>query len=159
MKRFIVYIAVTVVGLLSVSNAEAQTISLGERTPRIKKAKWLNGNQPQKCDFTYIEFIHSASLPCRKSAERIYGIIKEFNNISFILISHQSATEIDEWVTHHINERSGVVVDDRHIRTSFGVNYAPYAVILDHKNRALWFGNPQRLDRTKIEEIVTTEKK
>ena len=159
MKRFIVYIAVAIIGLLSVANAEAQTISLGERTPRLKKVKWLNGNQPQKCDFTYIEFIHSASIPCRQSAERIYGIIKEMENTSFILISHQSATEIDNWVTECISEKSGVIIDDTQIRTSFGVNYAPYAVILDHKNRALWFGNPQRLDHAKIEEFVTTKKK
>ena len=159
MKRFIVYIAVAIIGLLSVANAEAQTISLGERTPRLKKVKWLNGNQPQKCDFTYIEFIHSASIPCRQSAERIYGIIKEMESISLILISHQSATEIDNWVTECISEKSGVIIDDNRIRNAFGVNYAPYAVILDHKSRALWFGNPQRLDRTMIEEIVTTEKK
>ena len=158
MKRYIAYMAIAIAWLLAATNAEAQTISLGERTPRLKKAKWLNGNQPQKSDFSYIEFIHSASLPCRKSAERIYGIIKEFNNIAFILISHQSATEIDEWVTHHINERSGVIVDDTHIRTSFGVNYAPYAVILDHKHRALWFGNPQLLNREAIEKLVSNSR-
>lgn len=159
MKRFIVYIAVAIVGLFVSVNAEAQTISLGERTPRLKKAKWLNGNQPRKCDFTYIEFIHSASVSCRNSAERIYGIIDSLDNVAFVLVSHQSATDIDEWVTHHIDERSGVIVDDERIRTSFGVNYAPYAVILDHKHRALWFGNPQRLDRQMIKEFVTTEKK
>ena len=159
MRRFIVYIVVAIVGLFAVASAEAQTISLGERTPRINKVKWLNGNQPQKCDFTYVEFIHSASISCQQSAKRIFDIVKEFDNIAFILISHQSATEIDTWVTHHINERSGVVIDDTQIRTSFGVNYAPYAVILDHKNRALWFGNPQRLNRTTIEKFVTTKKK
>lgn len=158
MKRFLPYILAAAICLFFLSTASAQTISLGERTPRLKKAKWLNGNQPQKSDLTYIEFIHSASLPCRKSAERIYGIIKEFNNIAFILISHQSATEIDEWVTHHINERAGVIVDDTHIRTSFGVNYAPYAVILDHKHRALWFGNPQLLNREAIEKLVTNSR-
>ncbi len=155
----VLHIVIALVALCFSISTEAQTISLGERTPRIKKVKWLNGNQPQKCDFTYIEFIHSASIPCRQSAERIYGIIKEMENTSFILISHQSATEIDNWVTECISEKSGVIIDDNRIRNAFGVNYAPYAVILDHKSRALWFGNPQRLDRTMIEKIVTTEKK
>ena len=145
---------VAIVGLFVAVNAGAQTISLGERTPRLKKAKWLDGNIPQKSDFTYIEFIHSASISCRNSAERLYNIIGPLGNIAFVLISHQSATEIDEWVTHYINERSGVIVDDSHIRTSFGVNYAPYAVILDHKNRALWFGNPQLLDKNTIEKLT-----
>lgn len=152
--RRILYIAVAITLLFSATNAEAQTIALGERTPRVRKVKWLNGNIPQKCNFTYIEFIHSASTPCRASAERIHNIINEFDNIAFVLISHQSASEIDHWVTEHIDTRAGVVIEDDHIRTSFGVNYAPYAVILDRKNRALWFGNPQRLDRTMIEKLT-----
>ena len=74
--------------------------------------------------------------------------------MAFVLVSHQSASEIDNWVTHYLTPRSGVVIDDTQIRTSFGVNYAPYAVILDHKRRALWFGNPQLLNRKMIGKIV-----
>ena len=140
--------------LLSVSSAAAQTIALGERTPRVKNAKWLNGNIPQKCDFTYIEFIHSASETCRLSAEHISKIIKEFDNISFVLISHQKLTDIDAWVLNFVGERSGVIIEDSSIRQSFGVNYAPYGVVLDHKRRALWFGNPRLLDRKKIEPLI-----
>ena len=155
----IFYIFVALCALLSVSSVEAQTIALGERTPRVKNAKWLNGNVPQKSDFTYIEFIHSASLPCRSSAERIHKIINELDNIAFVLISHQDASVIDPWVTEHIGKRSGVIVDDERIRTSFGVNYAPYGVILDHKRRALWFGNPQLLNRTTIEKLTENGKR
>ena len=153
MKRLL-YIFALLVALLSHSESQAQTIALGEKTPRIKKVKWLNGNTPQKSDFLYIEFIHSASLSCKESAERIYKIVEEQPNMAFVLVSHQSASEIDNWVTHYLTPRSGVVIDDTQIRTSFGVNYAPYAVILDHKRRALWFGNPQLLNRKMIEKIV-----
>ncbi len=146
--------AVAVVAMLSAVEVSAQTIALGERTPRLKKAKWLDGNAPQKCNFTYIEFIHSASVPCRQSAERIYKIVNELESVAFVLISHQSAAEIDHWVTQFIDKRSGVIIDDNRIRASFGVNYAPYAVILDHKHRALWFGNPQLLNRDTIEELT-----
>ena len=152
MRRFIAYIALVVMALLA-TNAEAQTIALGERIPHLKKAKWLDGNTPAKSQYTYIEFIHSASTPCRRSAERIYGIVKEFDNVAFILISHQSAADIDQWVTSYITPRAGVIVDGGSILDSFGVNYAPYAVVLNHKHRALWFGNPQQLDRATIEKL------
>lgn len=153
MKR-ILYIIVVVAALFSATSAVAQTIALGEQTPRVKKAKWFNDNIPQKGDFAYIEFIHSASASCRTSAERIHKITSELGNITFILISHQSAKDIDHWVADHISPTSGVIIDDDRIRTSFGVNYAPYAVILDHKRRALWFGNPQLLDRKTIEKLT-----
>lgn len=153
MSRFF-YIFVVICTVLSVSSAEAQTIAIGERTPRIKKAKWLNGNIPQKCDFTYIEFIHSASTSCRDTAENIHKITNELGNIAFILISHQKASEIDEWVTQHIDTHSGVIIDDNRLRTSLGINYAPYAIIVNHKRQALWFGNPQLLDKQTIEKLI-----
>ena len=143
--------------LFVASTSQAQTIALGERTPRVKQAKWLDGKVPPKNKFTYIEFIHSASQPCRLSAERIFKIVNEFDNISFVLISHQKLTEIDAWVLNFVGERSGVIIEDSSIRQSFGVNYAPYAVVLDNKRRALWFGNPRLLDRKKIEQIVTNK--
>lgn len=156
MSRFF-QILIALCALFVASTSQAQTIALGERTPRVKQAKWLDGKVPPKNKFTYIEFIHSASQPCRLSAERIFKIVNEFDNISFVLISHQKLTEIDAWVLNFVGERSGVIIEDSSIRQSFGVNYAPYAVVLDHKRRALWFGNPRLLDRKKIEQIVTNK--
>jgi hypothetical protein len=156
MSRFF-QILIALCALFVASTSQAQTIALGERTQRVKQAKWLDGKVPPKNKFTYIEFIHSASQPCRLSAERIFKIVNEFDNISFVLISHQKLTEIDAWVLNFVGERSGVIIEDSSIRQSFGVNYAPYAVVLDHKRRALWFGNPRLLDRKKIEQIVTNK--
>jgi hypothetical protein len=156
MSRFF-QILIALCALFVALTSQAQTIALGERTPRVKQAKWLDGKVPPKNKFTYIEFIHSASQPCRLSAERIFKIVNEFDNISFVLISHQKLTEIDAWVLNFVGERSGVIIEDSSIRQSFGVNYAPYAVVLDHKRRALWFGNPRLLDRKKIEQIVTNK--
>ena len=152
--KHLFYIIIAIIALSFSTSAEAQTIALRECTPRVKKANWLNGNIPQKCDYTYIEFILSGSVTCRNSAERIHKIVSELGNIAFVLISHQGASDIDHWVTEHINPTSGVIIDDERIRTSFGVNYAPYGVILDHKRRALWFGNPQLLDKNTIEKLT-----
>ena len=148
------YIFLSLCTLLPILRTEAQTIALGERTPRIKHCKWLNGNVPEQCDFVYIEFIHSASTSCRNTAERLHNVVNEIGNIAFVLISHQSASEIDDWVVQHIDKRSGVIVDDTSIRHTFGVNYAPYSIIIDQKRRALWFGNPQLLDKKTIEKLT-----
>lgn len=145
--------------LLSISRVEAQTISLGERTPRVKKAVWLDEQKPVKLGFTYVEFIHSASPTCRNTASRIYQIVSSLGNMTFVLVSHQTAEELDPWVKAYVGPYTGVVVADNRIRNSYGVNYAPYAVILDSKRRALWFGNPQLLDREMIENLTRNEKR
>lgn len=143
-----------VIALMAFASADAQTIALGERVPRIKSAKWLNGNTPKKRAFTYIEFIHSASKPCRNTVERVAAHLATKRSVNIVLVSHESATEIAEWVMTHITPSSGVIVDDKHIRHYFGVQYAPFAVIVDHKRRALWFGNPQRLDKDMLDSLI-----
>ena len=153
MKRLLLII----IALCAIGYGGAQTIALGERTPRIKRAKWLNGNTPTEKDFTYIEFIISTSQPCRATVERIHTHLADKKSVSIVLISHESATEISEWVTKYITPSSGVIVDDTAIREAFGVKYAPFAVILDRKRRALWFGNPQILKKEQIDELITTK--
>ena len=140
--------------LLFVAEVGAQTIALGERVPRIKKAKWLGGNIPPKSEFTIVEFVHSASVPCRQSVERISRIVDEHANISLMLVTHQNEKSIDDWLKASVTPRVGVVVEDSNIRTSFGVNYAPYVVILNRKHKALWFGNPQQLDNQTFDKIM-----
>ena len=147
-------LALALFAILSVAGAGAQTIALNERAPRIKKAQWFNSAKPPKSDFTFVEFVHSASIPCRRSVERICNIVEELPNTYFIIVTHQSPAEIDGWVIYCVKPRVGIIVEDSRIRTSFGVNYAPYAVILDSKHRALWFGNPQLLDRKMIDKIM-----
>ena len=142
--------------LLFVAETGAQTIALGERVPRIKKAKWLGENTPPKSEFTIIEFVHSASAPCRQTVERISRIVDELSNTSLVLVTHQGENFIDDWLKGCVTPRVGVVVEDSRIRTSFGVNYAPYAVILNRKRKALWFGNPQLLDNQTLAKIMTT---
>ena len=96
------FILIALCALFSIAKTEAQTIALGERTPRVKQAKWLDGKVPPKNEFTYIEFIHSASTSCRKSTEQIYKTISNFDNISFVLISHQKLADIDSWVLDYV---------------------------------------------------------
>ncbi len=153
MKRFLLII----IALCAIGYGGAQTIALGERTPRIKSAKWLNGNIPAENDFTYIEFIISASQPCRATVERVHTHLADKKSVNIVLISHESATEISEWVTKYISPSSGIIVDDTTIRKGFGVKYAPFAVIIDRKRRALWFGNPQILSKEQIEQLITTK--
>lgn len=148
------HLVAIVIALFAFVCAEAQTIALGERTPRLKKVKWLNAGIPDKYDFTYIEFIHSASLPCKASVERLLKMLETKSNVGVVLITHESASEIGDWVVRYVSPRVGVVVDDESVRRAFGVNYAPFAVIVDSKRRALWFGNPNKLEQQYLEDVI-----
>ena len=151
MKRF----AVIIIALLSFAVTEAQTIALGERTPRLKDVKWLNGNIPAKSAYTYIGFIHSASRPCQYWVESIHKSLSKIENIAFVFVSREGASDIEQWVMKYLSPNSGVIVEGESFSRSFGINYVPFAVIVDNKRRALWFGNPRMLDKDTVERIFT----
>ena len=150
------YLFFALCALLSIAEVEAQTIALGERVPRIKNATWFNSSEPPKSDFTFVQFIHSASVSCRQSTEQLGAIVEKIPNATLILVTHQSASDIDGWVSKCVKPRVGIIVDDTTIHDSFGVNYAPYVVVLDSKRRVLWFGNPRLLNRNVIDKIMVT---
>ena len=152
MRRFVLALAAVVA---MCGAAQAQNIAIGERVPRIKYMKWLKDYAPQKRAYTYIEFIHSKSHPCRLSVEHIAGIAEEFDNINTIIITKEDGAALDGWVERYAGGASGVVILGDHSFDRCGVKYAPFGLLIDHKKRARWFGNPQMLDRKTIEAIVS----
>ncbi len=153
------HIFIVIVALLSVSVAEGQTIALGERIKRTKNIKWLNDNKPHKSTFTYMEFILSNTTPCRDTATHTHRIVQEYSSMSFVLVTQENASEIGEWVKALLGPKSGVIIEDQRIRASFGISYVPYAVILNRKNKVLWFGNPQQLSKRSIDQLLMKQQR
>lgn len=155
MRRFIHISILVAATLLAATESVAQSIALDERTPRIRRAEWLNNHTPRVAEYTFIDFINSASAPCLNSVRQAQSIISGYNNISTILITREHSDALQPWVATLLSPQLGVIVADERIRKDFGVNYAPFAILLDHKRRAIWFGNPNNLDRTTIEKLIT----
>lgn len=158
MRKFIMYLAVGLAGLLTVPSVGAQNIALGERTPRIKSShiRWLNGHTPKAHTYTYIEFIHSKSEPCRLSTERIAAIADNIKELNIVVVTKEEGAALAPWVHTLAQGTSGVVVLGDEFFDRYGVRYAPFGVML-HKRRAIWFGNPRTLNRELIEKLTTTK--
>ena len=54
-------LALLLVMAVSLGEAAAQNIALGERVPEIKHTVWLDGHRAEPSAATYIEFYHSAN--------------------------------------------------------------------------------------------------
>ena len=155
MRNFVIII----IALLSCASAMAQNIALNERVPRIRRAEWLGGHIPTQSDFTYMEFIHSRSMPSRRSVERIVEHSRKIPSLNVIIVTKESATVAEAWLTEHMSGGEGVIVQAERIFDRYGVQYAPFGIIIDRKRRALWFGNPRQLDTKTIERLVTRSTK
>ena len=64
-------LALLLVMAVSLGEAAAQNIALGERVPEIKHTVWLDGHRAEPSAATYIEFYHSANEMSDAALERL----------------------------------------------------------------------------------------
>ena len=62
------------------------------------------------------------------------------------------------WLGRLATGRSGVACDCEYSFRSFGVNYAPFGVIIDSKRKVIWFGNPKQLTEEYILKLTNNKK-
>lgn len=134
--------------LCSAVSASAQRVALEERVPKIKSKLWHEGKEPKKADYTYIEFVHSKTIPSINTFLKIKRDNVYFNeNLRAIIITQerpeQIGAELRECASDYINIAFDV---DGEIFRSFGVRYVPFGIIIDRRRKALWFGNPTTID-------------
>ncbi len=156
MKR----VLATIAALMLCATAEAQIMAIGERMPSLRKAtQWIDGYKPAKTEFTYVEFICSASGPCKESVRYIAEFVKRSPQVRMIILTKEGKDHLEEWVYDYAGEGSGVAIECGEVFGIFGVNYAPLGVLLDAKRRVRWLGNPKQLTHERIVKLISQTKK
>ena len=145
-----VKLAILIFTLCAWGVTTAQNFAIGERVPKVKSFKYTI----DKGEYLYMVFVHSPSRPGEISAPKISELINSFDQISAVLFTREQQGECEQWLIDAFLNGSQVQMGADEIFQKFGVDYAPYGVILDYKRRALWQGNPQTLDKTKIDNIL-----
>lgn len=134
-------------------SATAETVALGERTPKLKECEFLDHKVPAMSPFTYIVFAHSQNDTCREAIMMGTELVSVMPEMTMIVFSKEEATSIRPWMQDIVSERIGVVPSADVIFTDFGVHYAPFAILVDRKRKVLWFGNPERAKES-IERLI-----
>lgn len=150
MKRLLLTIAILLL-TAAAHTAVAQRIAYGERTPRLnlKNCSWLDDKVPAPGEFVYIGFVYSRSNACLEFCERIKRRMARMEHpMQVILVTREPEDMIHKLVHECLGDNVGTIIDhDGHIFREFGVRYVPFAVLIDDKRRAIWFGNPLTGDR------------
>lgn len=95
-----------------------------------------------------------------KAARRRWTALRDLSNklgskLRIIIITQEDSDKIAPILTPYISERIGVALDhDKKVFGSFGVDFVPFSVLIDAKNRVLWMGNPQSMTSSFIQKIV-----
>ena len=153
MKRVLLLLTVV---FCSLGASHAQNIVIGERAPELKSVTWLASRNPAAADLSYLVFFHSSNKGCTASLDALRDLSNKLGSkLRIIIITQEDSDKIAPILTPYISERIGVALDhDKKVFGSFGVDFVPFSVLIDAKNRVLWMGNPQSMTSSFIQKIV-----
>jgi len=147
MKNFLWFVVVLWLGW---GSASAQNAALGERVPEIKSETWLGGIRPAEAPMTVILFFSVSNPACVTSLERLHALAEKSNGrLRVIVVTRDDEARVAPVATPYLSARMAVAFDtDGKIYRNFGVNYVPFALLTDARNRVLWQGNSLQLNDT-----------
>lgn len=136
--------------------ALAQQIALGEKVPALKVSTWLDGQKPATAkELTYVEFFQSANPACVSSVKQLKALTDKYGDrLEVIVIAQENEEKVAPLLKPYLSQNVYVAMDaGGKIFSAFGVQYVPFGVLVDSKNRALWMGNSMQLTPAIIEKI------
>jgi len=132
----------------SLASATAQNIVLGQRIPEHKVAAWLHGQAPRNAaGLTYVEFFHSSNPACTESLERLRALSGKYgSDLRIVVLTREDEEKVAPLLAPFLSSHIAVGLDaGGRIFSAFRINYVPFGVLVDAKNRALWMGNTLQL--------------
>lgn len=145
MKKFL--LLCLLLPLACCNAAHAQRILVGKRAPELRIATWLADSKPAPAPLTYIEFYHSSNPSGLASLDRLRELVRHADRrLRVIIVAREAPEAVAERLAPYVSELIGVGFDPSGQNYSaFEVDYVPYGVLTNARNRVMWLGNTLRL--------------
>lgn len=137
--------------LLTFIPLSAQRVATGERAPKIKEFDL----KIIQTEYLCMAFIHSSSQACKSAVETMIASIDTSDSITPILFTRESRESYSVWLEQLSVSGTIILGQASSLFTRYGIDYAPFAVIIDSKRRVVWFGNPQTLNSQRLDKILS----
>lgn len=148
MKKLLLFAA----AILIAGGSRAQNVAIGGRAPELRTVQWLTP-QPAAAPLTATIFVHTTD---GSTASLMSGLhrLSTMPEVRVIVVAEESETALKPLVADYSGVRFAAAVDPAH-RTfaAFGVQYVPFALVTDLKNRVVWMGDPTELTPSFIGKI------
>ena len=123
--------------------------------PELKSVTWLASRNPAAADLSYLVFFHSSNKGCTASLDALRDLSNKLGSKLRIIIITQEDSEKSPRFSRPTSPNESVWHSNHDkVFGSFGVDFVPFSVLIDAKNRVLWMGNPQSMTSSFIQKIV-----
>jgi len=162
---FLIALAVLAVSLMS---ARAVTLKAGDPAPKLKPAKWVQGEPVtdfEKGKAYIVEFWATWCGPCRVSIPHLNEVHNKYKDKNLVVIG-QDCSENDEAGVEKFVKKMGdkmtyrVALDDKEGTMgktwlqAAGAQGIPTAFLVDTKGNIAWIGHPMTLKGQVIEDVL-----
>ncbi len=152
MKRKAAFVSVA--AALVFTAAAAQVLVIGEKVPDFKVKEWMVMGKPvpspQK--MMLVEFFHPSNAGSAGRLAELDRLAGKYTAGVTVAVITKDDSDSARKMLRDASERYHAGIDDAgRTFAAFGVQYVPYAVLIDPKGRLLWMGNPATMDDSIIE--------
>jgi thiol-disulfide isomerase/thioredoxin len=141
---------------------------IGTEAPPLTITDWLQ-NTPVDTNlagkFRVLEFWATWCIPCLKAVPHMNKLQEKMKggNIVFLSVTSESPEKVKTTLQKVSFETIVVSDQTRAIHRGLGIEYKgttrlPRTVLIDDKNKIIWYGNPQKLTEKMLRRFVKGEK-
>ena len=138
----------------AVAAVEAQRLVIGERAPELRIREWMGGSGLTEGRPSLVEFVVSTSAPSVRRVAPLKALAARYRGrLDVVLV----AKEAPDKIAPLVGDRGALLVgidDGGKSYAAFGVQYVPFAVLIDGRGRVVWSGNPSSLDEQQIDDVL-----
>lgn len=144
MKRFLVISIAFIVGIWA--TAAAQKPIIGQRAPEVKIAQWLT-EKPAEGRAQLLVFFHSSSKQATDQLRELDDLAKKYDEkLDVTVLAREEEDKVRPLIMDCPHTYYVALDDNGKTFSNFGVQYVPFSVLIDARDKVLWFGNPAQLD-------------
>ncbi len=130
-------------GLLALTvPAQAQRLIIGEKTPEIQIAQWVENRAASSGKATLIDFFHSGNQQSVNNLNKLDGLETAYGSrLNIVVISQETMEVFRPFIVDKGYGFYAGIDDNGKTFTAYGVRFVPFAALIDAKGRLVWTGN------------------
>ena len=131
----------------------------GKQAPEFYVEEWVSPPVDVQNRVRVVEFWATWCAPCRKSIPHLNEWNKHFSDaVAFVSVSNETASKVEEFMKKTPMEY-GVAVDTKSkMKTTISCSAIPLALVISSDSVVRWQGNPLRLSRETIQQVLSADR-
>lgn len=151
MKKFVILLGMV---LLMSNTLSAQKLIIGVKAPDLKIKEWITDQQPNSGKPTLIEFFFSRSEPSCLRLTVMDSFAKKYGDSLNVIVIACEPKELVLKATEKYIFAVGLDTDNKTF-SAYGAEFVPFGVLLDDKNKVLWFGNSSKFGDKELQAALS----